>query len=130
MNEEQPFRTLLALRALERRHLPFVKSIHDLDLILEIAVHEQRGKPLTLFPLSISGIASPATIYRRLSRLKALGVIRVSASAKDGRCREVRLDPSIRELYESWWRTLAEEPARRQEPQPRSARHMEQAATM
>ena len=48
--EASLFAGLRKMRELERRHLPFARSLIEFDLIIEIGYHEERGKPLTLRP--------------------------------------------------------------------------------
>jgi DNA-binding MarR family transcriptional regulator len=79
------FSVLRKFRDLERRHLPFARSLVDYDLIIEIGYHEERGKPLTLKHLKTLGICTRTTLHRRLNSLVQEGVIVKSRADRDGR---------------------------------------------
>jgi len=79
------FAVLRKFRDLERRHLPFARSLIDYDLIIEIGYHEERGKPLTLKHLKTMGICARTTLHRRLNGLVQAGVIVKSRGNSDGR---------------------------------------------
>jgi hypothetical protein len=109
MPRQQAFAGLRALRAFERRHLAFVVTFEDRDLILEIGCRQEQGRPVTQNELHDSGIGAPATIERRLLRLKALGVVHQRVQSSDARKRELWLDARIMRLYRRYWREHAQE---------------------
>jgi DNA-binding MarR family transcriptional regulator len=102
------FGKLHELRAFQRRQLPLLHSIEDLDVIVEIGYYQDLGRPLTLKRLFLQDIGSVATVQRRLSRLKRLGVIQQTRSARDKRNLELTLSPDVRRLYRRMERLLAE----------------------
>src|SRR5207237_1290712 len=79
------FKRLTQLSQFRRRHLSFIQTLEDLDLVREIGLHQSQRDPLTLKVLFLKGIASVATVQRRLSRLKRLGVVCQSKVEHDNR---------------------------------------------
>lgn len=79
------FAELRKLRELERKHLPFVRSLAEFDLIIEIGYHEERGTPLTYKHLLTLGFYGRSTLNRRLNGLMAQGVLSRQRSERDGR---------------------------------------------
>lgn len=84
-NEMNLFAGLRRMRELERRHLPFVRSLAEFDLIIEIGFHEERGKPLTLKQLLTLGICARTTLCRKLNGLVAQGVVVRTRRENDAR---------------------------------------------
>jgi hypothetical protein len=93
------FDKVIQLTEFRRRHLPFVKTLEDLDIVRVIGVHQERGNPLTLKLLFLAGIGSVATVQRRLSRLKRLGVVHQSRVAHDKRLIKLTIDPVLMRKY-------------------------------
>ncbi len=88
----EPMKTTMSLfagfrkmRDLERKHLPFARSLVEFDLIIEIGYHEERGKPLTLKHLLTLGICARTTLRRKLNSLVEQGVIVRTRRETDGR---------------------------------------------
>jgi DNA-binding MarR family transcriptional regulator len=79
------FTGLRKIRNSERTSLPFLKTVIDFDIVLEIGYGEERGRPLTLKRLYLLDICSPGTIRRRLTRLVANGVVTRTRHPTDGR---------------------------------------------
>jgi len=75
--------------------MPFVKTLEDLDIIWEIGLHQEAGAPTTLKLLFLKGIGSVATVQRRLSRLKRLGVVHRSRATHDKRIVKLTVDPAL-----------------------------------
>jgi DNA-binding MarR family transcriptional regulator len=101
------FARLKALRSFERRYLAFLKTKEDFDLVQEIGYHEDAGTPLTLKQVFQLGIASVATVQRRLKRLRDQGHIRQSRSRSDRRTVELGVSPKLRRIYEQYAALLA-----------------------
>ena len=89
------FHILKALTDFRKRHMPFVKTLEDLDLLREIGFHQETGDPITLKVLFLQGIGSVATIQRRLSRLKRLGVVHESRAEHDKRLVKLMLSATV-----------------------------------
>jgi hypothetical protein len=96
------FETLRTIRDFERRELPFIRTIEDVDLVREIGFHQEAGQPLTLTELFALGLASPATVQRRLAQLKALGVVQQSRLDRDRRSFALVLSPEVLKAYEKY----------------------------
>jgi len=79
------FTGLRKIRISERTHLPFLKTVVDFDIVLEIGYGEERGRPLTLKRLYLLEICSPGTLRRRLARLVANGTVTREKHPSDGR---------------------------------------------
>lgn len=67
--------TLRALRDYERRALPFVQTLEDYALLVEIGYRQASRRPVTLKELMLLGLTSVPTLQRRLRRLRQLGVV-------------------------------------------------------
>ena len=93
------FTTLRSLRAFERRHLAYLRTIEDHDLVLEIGFHQSRRKPLTMKQLFLLDIGSVATVQRRVRRLRHLGILRQRRCKHDRRAIEVRLTPKVLKVF-------------------------------
>jgi len=73
------------MRDLERKHLPFVRSLAEFDLIIEIGYHAERGSPLTQKHLLALGICTRTTLRRKLNVLIEQGVLERARHDDDGR---------------------------------------------
>ena len=93
------FAALRATRAFRRRHLDFLRTQEDLDLVLEIGFHQESGTPLTMKHLQLMGLASVPTLQRRLRRLRQVGAIIGRRSQEDGRAVELELSPRLLRTY-------------------------------
>lgn len=69
------FAALRKIREFERGQLPFLKSIIDFDIVIEVGYAEEEGQPLTLKQLFLLNISSRTTVRRRLARLIEEGVV-------------------------------------------------------
>src|SRR5687768_10673838 len=79
------FAALRKIREFERHQLPFLKSIIDFDIIIEIGYAEEQGQPLTLKQLFLMNISSRTSVRRRLARLIEQGIVTRRKHAKDQR---------------------------------------------
>jgi len=62
------FHVLKELHEFRRRHLPFLKTVEDMELVREIGLHQARGRPLNaLKTLFLEGIGSIATVSATLA---------------------------------------------------------------
>jgi DNA-binding MarR family transcriptional regulator len=95
----QIFQKLKTLRAFEKRNLPHLRTVEDHDVVREIGYHEEMKIPLTLKMLFVLDIGSVATVQRRLSRLKRLGVVQQKRAAHDKRNVELTISPAVRGHY-------------------------------
>ena len=95
------FTRLSQVADFRRRHLPFIRTLEDLELVREIGRHQSEGDPATLKTLFLKGIGSVATVQRRISRLRRLGVVLQSRVEHDKRLVRLVLSPPV-------WRSYAE----------------------
>jgi DNA-binding MarR family transcriptional regulator len=79
------FAGLRKMRDLERKHLPFARSMIEFDLIIEVGFHQERGTPLTLKHLVALRICAPTTLNRKLNKLVEQGVLVRKRHDTDGR---------------------------------------------
>lgn len=91
------FARLRRMRQFERRHLPFLDSFEDLDLVLLIGQHQAQGQPITMKGITTFGIGAPATLQRRVARLKRLAVVEATPLKIDRR--NVTLELSSRYIH-------------------------------
>jgi len=93
------FTGLKKIREFERQQLPFLKSIVDFDIVIEIGYAEEQGQPLTLKQLFLLNIRSRTTVRRKLARLIEQGVVVRRKHANDHRATLLIISPaSIRVL--------------------------------
>jgi len=99
------FEKLRGLRHLQRRLLPALRTAADLDIVLELGYREDRTRPLGTKALLALNLGAPATISRRLSRLKKLGIVSARSAPGDGRRHNLVRCASFRRNFESLART-------------------------
>ena len=96
------FEYIHQLRTFERKHLAFVETLEDLDIINLVGLHQEQGESLTLKHILAFNIGSVATIERRLARLKRLGIILQARSHIDKRNVELKLNPKINRVFQRY----------------------------
>ena len=79
------FTGLKKIREFERLQLPFLKSVVDFDIVIEIGYAEEQGQPLTLKQLFLLNISSRTTVRRKLARLIEQGIVMRRKHANDRR---------------------------------------------
>jgi hypothetical protein len=112
LSQENPknlniFRKLKLLSEYRREQLPFVRTLEDMDLVREIGFHQLEGAPLTLKVLLLTGIASSATLHRRLARLRRLGIVVQKRASHDGRVVKLMLSAEALSLFRGLERALS-----------------------
>ena len=89
------FTGLKKIREFERQQLPFLKSVVDFDIVIEIGyAEEQQGQPLTLKQLFLLNICSRTTVRRKLARLIEQGIVIRRKHANDHRASLLIISPS------------------------------------
>ena|SRR5687768_11032414 len=88
------FAALKRIRDFGRGQLPFLKSIVDFDIVIEVGYAEEQDKPLTLKQVLLLNLSSRTTVRRRLARLIDQGVIRRRKNAHDQRSSHLTVAPS------------------------------------
>jgi DNA-binding MarR family transcriptional regulator len=93
------FAALKKIRELEKAQLPFLKSIIDFDLLVEIGYAEEQDHPLTLKQVVLLDIASRTTVRRRLLRLIEQGAVRRRRDVNDRRSSLLTISTSHRKVF-------------------------------
>ena len=100
------FAKLRAIGEFRKRHLAFLETVADYDLILEVGRREELGQPLTLKQLHLLGMTSVPTLQRRLRRLRQLRAIAQRRCKHDGREVELKLNPRLHRLFVRYLRVM------------------------
>jgi DNA-binding MarR family transcriptional regulator len=100
------FTGLKKIREFERLQLPFLKSIFDFDIVIEIGYAEEQGRPLTLKQLFLLNICSRTTVRRKLATLIERGFVIRRKHAKDHRASLLMIAPSGVKLLSKYGGTI------------------------
>ena len=101
------FTGLKKIREFERHQLPFLKSVVDFDIVIEIGyAEEQQGQPLTLKQLFLLNISSRTTVRRKLATLIEQGIVIRRKQANDHRASLFTISPSIVKVLGKYGGTL------------------------
>lgn len=100
------FVAMREIRAFERRQLACLRTLEDVDIVIQIGLHQAERKPLTLKRLFLLDIASMATVHRRLRRLKQHGVIHQRRCEHDRRNVELTISPRFLKIFERYGELL------------------------
>jgi len=92
------FTGLKKIREFERLQLPFLKSVADFDIVIEIGYAEEQGQPLTLKQLFLMNITSRTTARRKLAKLIEQGIVIRRKHANDNRASFLVISPSTVKL--------------------------------
>ncbi len=92
------FTGLKKIREFERLQLPFLKSVIDFDILIEIGYAEEQGQPLTLKQLFLMNVSSRTTVRRKLSKLIEQRIVSRRKHAKDHRASLLRVSSSTAKL--------------------------------
>jgi DNA-binding MarR family transcriptional regulator len=101
------FTGLKKIREFERLQLPFLKSVIDFDIIVEIGYAEEQGQPLTLKQLFLLEFGSRTTVRRKLAKLIEQGIVIRRKHANDNRARFLIVSPSGVKLLRKYGGLLA-----------------------
>ena len=100
------FTGLRKIREFERSQLPFLKSVVDFDIIIEIGFAEEQGQPLTLKQLFLLKISSRTTVRRKLAKLIEQGMVIRRKHANDQRATLLIIAPSSTKLLSKYGGTV------------------------
>ena len=100
------FTGLKKIRELERLQLPFLKSLFDFDIVIEIGYAEEQGQPLTLKQLFLLNICSRTTVRRKLARLIEQGIVIRRKHVNDHRSSLLIISPSSVKLLGRYGGTI------------------------
>jgi|SRR5579864_9448375 len=96
------FTGLKKIREFERLQLPFLKSIIDFDIVIEIGYAEETGQPLTLKQLFLMNISSRTTVRRKLVTHIKQGIVIRRKHANDQRASLLIISPSAVKLLSKY----------------------------
>ena len=100
------FTGLKQIREFERRQLPFLKSVVDFDIVIEIGYAEEQEQPLTLKLLFLLNLSSRTTVCRKLARLIEKGIVLRRKHANDHRASVLTISASTVKLLGKYGGTL------------------------
>ena len=100
------FTGLKKIREFERRQLPFLKTVVDFDIVIEIGYAEEQEKPLTLKQLFLLSLSSRTTVRRKLARLIEREIVIRRKHANDQRASLLTISPSIVKVLGRYGGTL------------------------
>lgn len=100
------FTGLKKIRVFERQQLPFLKSVVDFDIVIEIGYAEEQEQPLTLKQLFLLNIRSRTTVRRKLRRLIEQGIVLRRKHANDHRASLLAISASSVKLLGKYCGTL------------------------
>jgi DNA-binding MarR family transcriptional regulator len=100
------FTGLKKIREFERLQLPFLRSVVDFDIVIEIGYAEEQEKPLTLKQLFLLNISSRTTVRRKLAKLIEQGIIVRRKHSKDQRASLLTISASTVKLLAKYCGTI------------------------
>jgi DNA-binding MarR family transcriptional regulator len=100
------FTGLKKIREFERRQLPFLKTVVDFDIVVEIGYAEEQGQPLTLKQLFLLNLSPRTTVRRKLARLIERGIVIRRKHANDNRASLLTISPSVVKVLGKYGGTL------------------------
>jgi DNA-binding MarR family transcriptional regulator len=99
MKSTKIFGALRKMREFERLQLPFIGSLTDFDIVIEIGEAQERNQVLTPKQLFLLKVGAVSTVRRRLAELTRAGIVRRKTNAKDRRSGFLTIAPAtIRQL--------------------------------
>lgn len=104
------FARLRRIRAFERRRLRFLRTMEDFDVLCEIGLHQEQGKPLTMKELHRLRLESVPTMQRRLRRLRQHGAVVSRRTERDARAVELKIAPRALKLFSRYATLLGRRP--------------------
>ena len=100
------FTGLKQIREFERLQLPFLKSVVDFDIVIEIGYAQEQGQPLTRKQLFLLNIRSRTTVRRKLASLIEHGIVMRRKHANDQRASVLSISASTVKLLGKYGGTL------------------------
>jgi len=82
--------------------MPFINSLLDFDIIIEIGYAEEQKKAITPKQLFLLELGSVTTVRRRLAKLTADGVVARHANTRDHRSELLTLSSSTLRVLEKY----------------------------
>jgi DNA-binding MarR family transcriptional regulator len=101
------FAGLRKIRGFQKVQLPYLNSLFDFDIVIEIGYAEELGKPLTLKQLFLLNISSRTTIRRKLARLIDQGVVAPRKNPSDQRATLLAISVSSAKVLAKYGSAIA-----------------------
>lgn len=96
------FAALKKKREFEKLRMPFIGSLLDFDIVIEIGYAQERRRVITPKQLVLMELGSVTTVRRRLAKLTEQGVVSSRANSKDHRSRVLTLSAPAHKLFEKY----------------------------
>jgi DNA-binding MarR family transcriptional regulator len=96
------FAALKKLREFERLQLPFIKSLIDFDIIIEIGHAQEQKTAFTPKQLFLAKIGSVTTVRRRLATLTEQGIVSRRINTNDHRSELLTISPASLKLLDKY----------------------------
>jgi hypothetical protein len=103
----QLFTALKKIREFQRLQLPFIRSLVEFDIIIEIGHAQEQKRILTPKQLFLLDLGAVTTVRRRLAKLTEQGVVRRLANTKDHRSDVLTLSPACLKVLDRYGAVLA-----------------------
>mgnify|MGYP003394820258 CR=1 FL=1 len=100
------FTGLKQIREFERRQLPFLRTVVDFDIVVEIGYAEEQEEPLTLKQLFLLNLSSRTTVRRKLARLIEREIVVRRRHASDHRASVLTISASTVRLLGKYCGTV------------------------
>jgi len=100
------FTGLKKIREFERGQFPFLKTVVDFDIVIEIGYAEEQEQQLTLKQLFLLNLSSRTTVRRKLARLIEREIVIRRKHASDQRASLLTISPSIVKVLGKYGGTL------------------------
>jgi DNA-binding MarR family transcriptional regulator len=102
MKFPQLFAALRKKREFERLQMPFITSMLDFDVIIEIGYAQEQNRAITPKQLFLLKLGSVTTVRRRLARLTAQGIVARHGNTRDHRSEFLTLPASTLRILEKY----------------------------
>ena len=89
------FTGLKKIREFERRQLPFLKTVIDFDIVIEIGYAEEQEQLMTLKHLFLLNLSSRTTVRRKLAILIEREIVVRRKRSTDHRATLLMISPTI-----------------------------------
>jgi DNA-binding MarR family transcriptional regulator len=100
------FEGLRKIREYQKGRLPFVRSLVEFDIVIEIGYAEECGEPLTLKQLELLNICSRTTMRRKLAQLIEQQIVQRHKNSYDRRANILIVSPGSLRLLTRYGRML------------------------
>jgi hypothetical protein len=107
MKFQKLFAGLKKIREFERLQLPFVTSLIDFDIVIEIGYAQEQRKEFTPKQLFLLKIGSVTTVRRRLAKLTEQGIVTLRTNTKDHRSDFLTISASSLKVMDRYGGVLA-----------------------